>query len=190
MIPWFSPAGADRCCRRLNYVQNLAGCPRDKNLGIMQAMSLASHIQAWRLFRGQSVHALAEKAGLSSASLDAIESGQLDPSASTLEGLAAAMEIPPPWLYMDPKHWVLLTEAENVGETTPEHSIDPVTEQVLRGAEQERELYVLLTAVLQSGEPKLRLAAEASLRSLATQARQLTVPWQGRPPGHFEPPSD
>jgi len=65
-----------------------------------------------------------------------------------------------------------------------------VTERVLRGARHERELYVLLTALLQSGDPKLLLAAETSLRSLVKQARRPTIPWQSRPSGHFEPPSD
>jgi len=68
--------------------------------------------------------------------------------------------------------------------------VDPVMERILLGAHQERELYVLLTVLLQSGEPKLVKAAEASLRSLVKQSRQASVPWQSRPPGHFEPPSD
>ncbi|MFO0729744.1 MAG: hypothetical protein U0361_01885 [Nitrospiraceae bacterium] len=51
-------------------------------------------------------------------------------------------------------------------------------------------MFVLVTALLQSGDPKLLRAAEVSLRSLVKQAKQATVPWQSRPPGHFEPPSD
>jgi hypothetical protein len=54
----------------------------------------------------------------------------------------------------------------------------------------DRSLYVLLTALMQAGDPKLLRAAEVSLRSLVKQARQATVPWQQHPPGHFEPPSD
>ena len=45
------------------------------------------------------------------------------------------------------------------------------TELMLQGSRQDRELYVLLTVLLQSGEPKLVRAAEASLRSLVKQAR-------------------
>ncbi len=67
---------------------------------------------------------------------------------------------------------------------------DPVLDHILQGVQGERELYVLLTAILQSGDSKLVRAAEASLRSLAKQARQATLPWQSRPSGHFEPPSD
>ncbi|TLY16734.1 MAG: XRE family transcriptional regulator, partial [Nitrospirae bacterium] len=33
-------------------------------------------------------------------------------------------------------------------------------------------------------------AAEVSLQSLVKQSKQTTVPWQTRPPGHFEPPAD
>jgi hypothetical protein len=67
---------------------------------------------------------------------------------------------------------------------------DPVIEQVLRNVDLEPEMYVLLSAIVQSGEPKLLRAAQASLRSLAKQAKQPTVPWESRPSGHFEPPSD
>lgn len=156
------------------------------------AMPIGQTIQAWRLSRRQSVSALAEKAGLSSASLEGIECGDLDPAASTLDALAVALEIPTSWLYGDPKQLSLLTtdlDGDDIAPPAPD-SIDPVTERVLLASRQERELYVLLTALLQSGEPKLIRAAEASLRSLVKQSRQATVPWQSRPPGHFEPPSD
>jgi len=41
-----------------------------------------------------------------------------------------------------------------------------------------------------SRRPETVAAAEMSLRSLVKQSRQATVPWQQRPSGHFEPPSD
>ncbi len=153
-------------------------------------MSLASNIQAWRLSKRQSVEALAERVGLTADSLEAIEAGERNPSASTLETLASALDVPVSWLYGDPKHMELLFDADGDEETTRAGKIDPVTERVLLASRQEYELYVLLTSILLSGDPKLRLAVEASLRSLAKQARQPTVPWQSRPPGHFEPPSD
>lgn len=155
-------------------------------------MPLGPTIQAWRLSKRQSVSVLAEKAGLSSSSLEAIESGELDPPVSLLEALAQAMGIPVPWLYSDPKQLTLLTTDPD-GEALfapSEASVDPVTERVLQSSKEERELYVLLTALLQGGEPKLVRAAEASLRSLVKQSRQATIPWQSRPSGHFEPPSD
>jgi len=155
-------------------------------------MAIGANIQAWRLSRGQSVEALAAKAGVPSSSLHAIESGELDPTVSTLEALAAALGIPPSWLHSDPEHLNLLT-TDSDGETSeslPTDSVDPVTERVLLATQQERGLYVLLTALLQSGDPKLRRAAEVSLQSLVKQSKQATVPWQTRPPGHFEPPSD
>ena len=155
-------------------------------------MAIGAYVQAWRLARRQSVEALAAKAGVPSASLEAIESGELDPMVSTLETLAAALGIPPSWLHSDPKHLNLVT-ADPDGDTSellPTESIDPVTERVLLGTRQERGLYVLLTALLQSGDPKLLRAAEVSLQSLVKQSKQTTVPWQTRPPGHFEPPAD
>lgn len=153
-------------------------------------MSIASNIQAWRLSKRQSVTALAERVGLPVESLEAIESGELDPSVSTLETLASAIGVPVSWLYGDPEHLERLLDADERAEAVQAGTVDPVTERVLLGSREEHELYVLLTSILMSGEPKLRLAIEASLRSLAKQAKQPTVPWQSRPSGHFEPPSD
>lgn len=153
-------------------------------------MSIASNIQAWRQSKRQSVTALAERAGLTVESLEAIEAGELDPSVSTLEALASALGVPVAWLYGDPGHLERLLDADEQQEAVQANAVDPVTERVLLGSREEHELYVLLTSILMSGDPKLRLAVEASLRSLAKQAKQPTVPWQSRPPGHFEPPSD
>ncbi len=155
-------------------------------------MHIGASIQAWRVSRNESLDALAGQINLSLASLEAIENGTADPPVSTIEALATALRIPPSWLYCHPRHLEQLT-TDSDGEvlTTPSaDALDPVLERVLEGAHLERELYVLLTTVLQAGDPKLRLAAEASLRSLAKQARKATVPWQSRPPGHFEPPAD
>ena len=153
-------------------------------------MSLANNIRGWRLSRQQSVAVIAAKAGIPPDTLEAIESGEQDPSASMVEALASAIGIPAAWLYSDPKHLELLIEDDEDRNAAVSGGLDPVRERVLLGAREDVELYVLLTAILQTGEPKLRLAAEASLRSLAKQAKQPTVPWQSRPPGHFEPPSD
>nr|MBI3612461.1 helix-turn-helix transcriptional regulator [Nitrospirota bacterium] len=153
-------------------------------------MSIASNIQAWRLSKRQPVTALAERAGLTVESLEAIEAGELDPSASMLETLASAIGVPVSWLYGDPEHLERLLDNDERAESVQAGTVDPVTERVLLGSREEHELYVLLTSIIMSGEPKLRLAVEASLRSLAKQANQPTVPWQSRPPGHFEPPSD
>ena len=139
-------------------------------------MPIGPHIQAWRLSRGLSVPAVAAKAGLQAHLLEAIESGDLDPPASTMETLASALGVPTSWLFGDPKHLDLLTaDADgDVSEPPGTDAVDPVMERILLGAHQ----------------PKLVKAAEASLRSLVKQSRQASVPWQSRPPGHFEPPSD
>lgn len=155
-------------------------------------MGIGANIQAWRLSRKQSLEGLAAKTGIPSSSLDAIESGELDPTISTLETLATALGIPPSWLHSDPKHLELLMVDPDgeASESLPKKSIDPVMERVLLATRQDRGLYVLLTALLQSGDPKLLRAAEINLQSLVKQSKQATVPWQSRPPGHFEPPSD
>lgn len=155
-------------------------------------MPVGPNIQAWRLSRGQSVEPLAAKTGVPPSSLDAIESGELDPTVSTLETLGAALGIPPAWLHSDPQHLDLLTSDldGDASEPLPTESGDPVMELVLLGTRQERGLYVLLTALLQSGDPELLRAVEVNLQRLVKQSKQTTIPWQTRPPGHFEPPSD
>ena len=153
-------------------------------------MALGQQIQAWRISRGHSVDDLATESQLPSRVLEDIEAEVLDPSASLLETLAAAMKIPPAWLFSHPTSFHTLfddhTKEENSSSTGP----DPITERILAGSQMERSLYVLLTAIVQSGEPKLLRAVEVNLRSLVKQAKQSTIPWQNRPSGHFEPPND
>jgi len=155
-------------------------------------MPIGSYLQAWRMSRGHSIAALAAKTGLEARSLEEIEAGQVDPCVSMIETVASALGVPPSWLHGDPKQIDLLTsDADGDESDAPSvQSLDPVVERILQAAQQDRELYVLLTRVLYSGDPKLIRAAEVSLRSLVKQAKQATVPWQNRQPGHFEPPSD
>ncbi|HNO35452.1 MAG TPA: XRE family transcriptional regulator, partial [Nitrospira sp.] len=99
--------------------------------------------------------------------------------------------IPLPWLFIHPTELDLLCKDDEEGASLSTLTgADPVLERLLLAAGHDRTLYVLLTALIQSGEPKLLRAAEVSLRSLVKQSKQATVPWQSRPPGHFEPPSD
>ena len=149
-------------------------------------------LRAWRISQKCSEQALAERAGISVSLLEALESEQLDPNASLLEAAAEALKIPLPWLFILPSELELLCKDEDEV-PAPLSTLtggDPVLERMLLAAGHDRTLYVLLTALLQSGDPKLLRAAEVSLRSLVKQSKQATVPWQSRPPGHFEPPSD
>jgi len=153
-------------------------------------MAIGALIQAWRVSRGQSLEDVAAEAQLSPIALEEIEAEFVDPSASTIESLAAALKVPVAWLFAHPATFkVLFEQPEEEDAMTPDGP-DPITERILAGSRMDRSLYVLLTAILQSGEPKLLRAAEASLRSLVKQSKQATVPWQNRPSGHFEPPSD
>ena len=149
-------------------------------------------LQAWRKARQYSVVKLAAESGVEGAVIEAIEAGETDPSVSTVEALAEALALPPSWLYSSPQALdLLLGDPDEDGSLVPDlDSPDPVTERILRGSRSERDLYVLLTALLRQGEPKLLRAAEVNLRSLLKQAKTATVPWQTRPSGHFEPPSD
>lgn len=153
-------------------------------------MSIGSFIQGWRFSKNQSIESLSAAAGISSTLLDEIESGQADPSTSTIEALASALRIPPSWLFHNPQSFECLITDSAEGEEPDSSQIDPVTDRILAGSHADRSLYVLLTTLMQAGDPKLLRAAEMSLRSLVKQSRQATVPWQQRPSGHFEPPSD
>ena len=58
-------------------------------------MALGQQIQAWRISRGHSVDGLAAESRLLPHVLEDIEAEEVDPSASLLEALAAALKIPP-----------------------------------------------------------------------------------------------
>jgi transcriptional regulator with XRE-family HTH domain len=155
-----------------------------------RAMSIGPFIQAWRLSRKQSIESLSETAGISAALLEQIESEQADPSIATIQALATALHIPPAWLFDNPSCFEWLFNDSEEREEPAASQVDPVTDRILAGSRMDRSLYVLLTALMQTGDPKLLRAAEMSLRSLVKQSRQASVPWQQRPSGHFEPPSD
>ena len=153
-------------------------------------MALGEQIQAWRISRGRSVVDLATELSLLPHVLEEIEAGETDLSLSRLEALAAALKIPPAWLFSYPTSFRTLFDDPEEDTGSSPAGPDPVTERILAGSQMDRSLYVLLTAIMQSGEPKLLRAAEVNLRSLVKQAKQSTIPWQNRPSGHFEPPSD
>lgn len=153
-------------------------------------MPIGQLIQAWRLSRNQSLESVSNAVGIAPEHLEQIESDLVDPSAATLEALASALRIPPSWLFESPSSFDCLFQDGEEQDSPVATSVDPVTERILSGSRMDRSLYVLLTALMQAGDPKLLRAAEMSLRSLVKQSRQATVPWQQRPPGHFEPPSD
>lgn len=154
--------------------------------------NIGTLIRAWRISQKCSEQALADQAGIAVSVLESLESEKADPQASTLEALAGALKIPLPWLLIHPTDLDLLCKDDD-DQPAPLSTLtgaDPVLERILVAAGHDRSLYVLLTALMQSGDPKLLRAAEVSLRSLVKQSKQATVPWQSRPPGHFEPPSD
>src|SRR5262249_49110146 len=153
-------------------------------------MAVGPLIQAWRVSQGHSIDDLAAELHLQPQLLEKIETGEVDPSASLLEALAGALKIPPAWLFSHPTLFqTLLEEPEGNTDSHPPGP-DPGQEGILGRLIQDRSPDGLLKAIMQSGEPKLLRAAEVNLRSLVKQAKQATVPWQNRPSGHFEPPSD
>ena len=153
-------------------------------------MAIGALILAWRVARGQSLEDVAAKANLSPTALEQIEAEYVDPPASTIESLATALKVPVALLFTHPATFEVLFGRPGDEDAITPDGPDPITDRILAGSRMDRSLYVLLTAILQSGEPKLLKAAEASLRSLVKQSHQATVPWQNRPSGHFEPPND
>ena len=114
----------------------------------------------------------------------------MDPAAATLHALAGGLRIPPGWLFDHPQLFDCLFKDGDSEHETHASRPDPLIEHIVAGATMDRSLYVLLTTLIQAGDPKLLRAAEVSLRSLVKQSRQATFPWEQRPSGHFEPPSD
>lgn len=153
-------------------------------------MSIGLFIRSWRLYKNRSIESLSDAAGIPTALLEQIEADQADPTTGTIEALASALRMPPSWLFGEPRSFEHLFTDSSEAEEPDNSQIDPVTDRILAGSHADRSLYVLLTTLIQAGDPKLLRAAEMSLRSLVKQSRQATVPWQQRPSGHFEPPSD
>ena len=165
---------------------------RERDTVISGMPHVGTFVRAWRVSQKCSEAALADRAGVPASLVQELESEQCDPSVSLLEAFAAALQVPLSWLFIHPSDIELLCkddEEEPLALSTLTGA-DPVLERILLAAGQDRSLYVLLTALLQSGDPKLLRAAEVSLRSLVKQSKQATVPWLSRPPGHFEPPCD
>lgn len=141
---------------------------------------------AWRIARHAAPGDVARRGGIDPTRLDAIERGEADATGAEIETLAAALAVPPGWLFDDPKPLLALIEADHEDQTES----DPVTARMLAAAGTERALFTLLTQLVWSGEPRLVRAAEVSLRSLVKQIPRTVVPWESRPSGHFEPPAD
>lgn len=153
-------------------------------------MSMGLFIQGWRLSRNHSIESLSDAAEIPPTLLEQIEADQIDPTTGIIEALASALRIPPSWLFDDPQSFECLFADSAEEEERDTSHIDPVTDRILAASRTDRSLFVLLTTLMQAGDSKLLRAAEMSLRSLVKQSRQATVPWQQRPSGHFEPPSD
>ena len=151
-------------------------------------------IRAWRVSHQLSIDDLAKKTGIPASTLDALEMDDRDIRLSTIELVARGLGIPAAWLHTDPAEFDLLfkdegEEADPTCHPAPWRA-DPLFGRIREGSRDHRSLYTLLTALLRTGDSKLIRAAEVSLKSLLKQSRQTALPWQSRPSGHFEPPSD
>lgn len=141
---------------------------------------------AWRIARRAAPDDVAIRAGIDPARLNAVERGDADATGAEIEALASALAVPPGWLFDDPKRLLALIETDGEDQT----EADPVTARMLAATGSERTLFALLAQLVWAGEPRLVRTAEVSLRSLVKQIPRTTVPWESRPSGHFEPPTD
>jgi transcriptional regulator with XRE-family HTH domain len=153
-------------------------------------VAIGKSIQQWRMKRGLSVKDTERKAELAPPMLDRIESGDLDPTASTLSSIADAFGIPVAWLHADPEQINSLLQEDVLTEEDLHGSADPVTDQILRAKKNHRDLYHLLATLIEHGDPKLLQATEINLKSLVKETRRPPIPWASRQPGNFDPPSD
>jgi len=158
-------------------------------ISVEWAVTIGERIRAWREYRRLDHIDVESRARLAPTMLEAIEKGNTDPTASTVEAIASVLEIPSPWLYGDPRALIALV-ADPDGDPTLTADIDPVTADILRAAPQQRHLFALLARLVHAGDEKLLRAAQVNLASLVKQIPRTTVPWGTRPPGHFEPPAD
>ena len=157
-------------------------------------MSIGHCIKRWRLKRGLSTSEVEQKADLSPGSLHSLEAGRLDPPASIMASIADLFGIPVSWLYGDPDQLDALvedhSETRSDSYSALKGSVDPVIEHILRVHPAGRNLFHLLSVLIQNGEEKQLRVAEINLRSLIKQTRASLIPWENRQTGNFEPPSD
>ena len=153
-------------------------------------MIIGNHIRQWRLKRRFSMAEVEKQAKMAPGSLEALELGDADPMVSTISAIAEVLGIPISWLYIDPGQLEAIILDHPEGESGLASSIDPVTEQILRAKHQRQELFYLLSALIEHGDPRLLQAAEANLKSLIKETHRSPIPWANRQPGNFDPPSD
>jgi transcriptional regulator with XRE-family HTH domain len=131
-----------------------------------------------------------KRAGMAPSSLDSLEAGEADPTASTLSAIAEVLGIPASWLHVDPQQLEVLILDHPEGEAGLVSSGDPVTEQILRAKRRGQKLFYFLAMLIEHGDPRLLQAAEANLKSLVKETHRSPIPWANRQPGNFDPPSD
>src|SRR5689334_21528048 len=115
-------------------------------------MAIGPLLQAWRLSKNQSLESLSASSGISTCLLEQIELEEIDPSAGTLQALAAALRIPPGWLFDNPQSFACLFNDGDSEEGPDPSRPDPLTECILSGSRTDRSLYVLLTTLIQGGD--------------------------------------
>jgi len=153
-------------------------------------VAIGKNIQQWRMKRGLSVKDVQRHAKIAPSMLERVESGDLDPTASTLSAIADAIGIPVPWLYASPEQLDALLQEGVLTEDDLRGSVDPVTDQILRARGNRRDLFDLLASLVEHGDPKLLQTTEINLKSLVKETRRPPIPWASSQPGNFDPPND
>jgi len=155
-------------------------------------MSIHQHLSHWCQTKGLSLADLSRQTGVAMPDLQDIQKGEWDPPLSVMTSIAQSLDVPVSWLHNDPRTIQRLWNDpdEDHPEFPDASSTDPIFHRIIQASREYQDIFVLLTSILHHGDPKLIRAAQVSLQSLLKQARPTTFPWESRPPGHFEPPSD
>lgn len=114
-------------------------------------IDIGRQISTWRQTRGLTQNQLAEKASISRSYLAGVETGRYNPSVDTLQGLAAALNIPISSL--------LETDQKEQTPAIHESLSDPVTAELLKmvreaSEEERRDMLDLLRIVQKRREGK------------------------------------
>jgi DNA-binding XRE family transcriptional regulator len=84
----------DALLARLDDIENVVGGGEAVPMAVVEQLATgASPVRVWREYRGLSLRALAEKAGVSAALLSEIETGKKDGSVRTLATLAQVLSV-------------------------------------------------------------------------------------------------
>lgn len=123
-------------------------------------LSLGNRLALARKAKGQTQAELAEKAGLSRATIAKIEAGDADPKLSTVSDLAKALDVSPMWLVMSEEDMEVIAEIAESGE------LDSILEML------PDELMAWVNSMIASGRKKNVREALSAVQSVFEETQE------------------